>query len=237
MAAVALGEAHGGAASRAAPSSAARLARQPHAVVAGILREAAEALERRLYRFEEITARFCTRSAAELLAEGHLHYATPCHDLCTLALARLRARGFEVVPVLCRIARWFQPVKFQCGLELVLGGERWYAGFSVTTNRLARGRFVPTRYRTHVVRARPEAAPAGAPLLAYFGLEGPAALDQLFAGHRLARHLQSYRHTTSRWRFARAHQRALAKAGRDTTGELLTPGRWNPLRADGGALP
>ncbi len=191
-----------------------------------ILEEVAATLERRLYRFPEVRERFCCRSAARLLEEPHVHYATPCHDLATLAAFRLREAGFRPVPVLCRIERFFQPVKFQCGLELNLDGEPWTVGFSVTTNRFARGRFVPERSRTHVLRAAWDAAPPEAPHLAFFGLRSPADVDALFEGHRLERHLRWYRRTISRRAFERARRRALEKALGPEAGELLGPGRF-----------
>jgi hypothetical protein len=176
-----------------------------------IVARAAWAIERRLYAFDDVCARFCSRSAEEVLGDGHVHYATPCHDLTTATGFLLRQAGFRPVPVLCRIRRLFQPVKFQCGLELTIGGEPWYVGFSVTTNRLARGRFVPGRSRTHVLRAAWDAAPAGAPHLAFFGLRSPAEVDGLFRGHHLGRHLRSYRATTTLRAFERARRRAEEK--------------------------
>lgn len=183
------------------------------AAVRRIVTDLATRVERRLYRYEDVRAKFCCRSAAEVLADGHVHYATPCHDLTTAAGFLLREAGFRPVPVLCRIERFLQPVKFQCGLELDLGGEPYYVGFSVTTNRVARGRFVPGRSRTEVLRARPDAAPPGAPHLAFFGLESPRGVDRLFPGHDLERHLRSYRATVSRRRFERARRKAIEKVG------------------------
>ncbi|HVY62337.1 MAG TPA: hypothetical protein VHF22_11825, partial [Planctomycetota bacterium] len=179
----------------------------------------------RCYAEADVRRKFCCRTAEEVLADGHIHYATPCHDLVTAAGAALRAEGFRPVPVLCRIRRLFQPVKFQCGLELDLDGAPHYLGFSVTTNRLAPGRFVPVRSRTHVLRADPDAAPPGAPHLAFFGLGAPADVDRAIAGHVLEKHLRSYRSTTSPRAYERARLRALEKAGSGEVG-LLGPGRW-----------
>jgi hypothetical protein len=192
---------------------------------------ALERVERRCYAEPDVRRRFCCRSAEEVLADGHIHYATPCHDLSTVAAAALRAEGLRPVPVLCRIRRFFQPIKFQCGLELEVDGAPHYLGFSVTTNRLAPGRFVVARSRTHVFRAAPDAAPAGAPFLASFGIAAPADVDRAIAGHDLERHLRSYRATTAPRAFARARRRALERAAsRDEVG-LLAPGPWAPLVA------
>jgi hypothetical protein len=197
------------------------------------VRGVVEAVERRLYSFEEVCGRFCNRSAREILEDGHIHFATPCHDLCTLAMERLSAHGFEPVPVLSRIHRWFQPVKFQCGIEMRLDRVAVYVGFSVSTNRLAPGRFVPIGGRTHVVRARHDSAPRGAPFLAFFDVRHPAELDVLFHGHALPRHLRTYRGSTRRRAFDRACQRAWQKLQEDGSGELLSEGRWRAVRADG----
>jgi hypothetical protein len=196
------------------------------AAVRRIVAAVASGIERRLYAFEDVAARFCNRSAAEILAQGHVHYATPCADLSTAAGLRLREAGFRPVPVLCRIRRLFQPVKFQCGLELELDGAPWYVGFSVTTSRLARGRFAPGRSRTHVLRAAWDAAPPGAPHLAFFGLDSPAGVDGLFRGHDLARHLRSYRATTAPSAFERARRRAEEKLGGADRAELCGAARF-----------
>ena len=190
-------------------------------------------VERRLYRYEEICASFCRRSAAEVLRDGFIHFATPCHDLATLAGALLRLAGFRPVPVLCRIERFLRPVKFQCGLELVLAGAPYYVGFSVTTNRLAPGRFVPVRSRTQVLRAAHDAAPVGAPHLRFFGIRSPCEVDRVIEGHVLARHLRSYRRTASRRAFDRAWRRAREKFEADGGMELLGAGIWRAVGADG----
>ncbi len=200
---------------------------------AAIVGELLEAIERRVYRFEEIVARFCNRNAAQIVSEGHIHFGTPCHDLCTLAMARLRVCGFSPVAVLCRIARPWRPVKFQCGLELTLDGRAVYLGFGVSSNRMAPGRFVPTRRRTHVWRAPAQAAELGAPLLAHFGIADLEQLERLVAGHRLELHLRSYRWSARVRAHARALRRARRKRVRDRTGELFCLGRWAALRADG----
>lgn len=191
-----------------------------------IVAHAATTIERRLYAFEDVCARFCCRTGAEVAADGHIHYATPCHDLATLAGEMLRGAGFQPVPVLCRIHRVFQPVKFQCGLELELAGEAWYVGFSVTTSRVARGRFAPGRSRTAVLRAAWDAAPAGAPHLSFFGVESPAGVDRLFAGHDLAKHLRSYRAGATLRAFERARRRALEKENGPDKAELCGAGRF-----------
>lgn len=184
----------------------------------------AEAIERRLYSYEDVRGRFCRRSAAEMLSERHVHYATPCHDLATVAGYLLREEGFRPVPVLCRIERFLQPTKFQCGLELSIEGEPWYIGFSVTTSRFARGRFVPERSRREVLRAAWDAAPPGAPHLAFFGARSPADVDAIFPGHDLERHLRSYRRTTTKRAFERARRRAIEKSRGPEAAELCGPG-------------
>ena len=184
------------------------------------------AIERRLYVFDDVVARFCCRGADEVRAHGSIHYATPCHDLATVVAQRLRRAGLRPTLVLCRIRRLFQPVKFQCGIELDLAGEPWYVGFSVTTTRLARGRFVAGKSRTDVLRAPCEAAPEGAPHLAAFGCGSPREVDRLFRGHDLDRHLASYRATTSVRAFERARRRAEEKLGGPDAAELLGPARF-----------
>ncbi|MFC1707561.1 hypothetical protein ACFL59_12230 [Planctomycetota bacterium] len=191
-------------------------------------------VERRLYSFDDLCDAFCRRSAWDLLRDPHIHFATPCHDLATVALGLLLEAGATVTPVLARIKRPLQPVKFQCGLELVAGQSPYYAGFSITTNRVAPGRMVAEGARTEVHRANHGAAPRGAPFLAFFGLSSPHELDGFLRGHRLSRHLRSYRPTTRPRAFERARKRALAKCDADRSGELLGPGSWRRVGAGGG---
>ncbi len=202
----------------------------PLARARAIALDVLDRVERRCYGETEIRQAFCRRSAAEVFRDGHVHFGTPCHDLVTAAGAELRAAGFRPVPVLCRIKRFLRPVKFQCGLELDLGGDPFYLGFSVTVNRLAPGRFVPAGGRTDVYRADPEAAPPGAPHLLFFGIGSPEELDRAIAGHKLEKHLRTYRGTASLAAFASARARAHEKAAAARPGEdwLLGPGRWAP---------
>ncbi len=189
-----------------------------------IVRTAVERVARRLWPYERVRERFCARSADEVLRDGDIHYGTPCADLCTVAGEMLLAAGFEPVLVLCRIRRLFQPVKFQCGIELEVNGASYYVGFSETTSRLAPGRFEPTRSRTAVHRARPSRP--GLPHLAQFGV-APATVDALVAGHDLERHLRWYRRGCSSRAFERTRSRALDKwtAAGPQEG-LVSAGRW-----------
>ncbi|RME71976.1 MAG: hypothetical protein D6776_09495 [Planctomycetota bacterium] len=201
-----------------------------------IVRAAAESLERRCYRFEQVCAHFCNRDAHTLQRAGHIHYGTPCHDLATLALFELARAGHEPVAVLCRVARWLQPVKYQCGIELWIAGAAYHVGFGVTSTRFAPGRFVPAGHRSHVLRAPYPRSLWGAPLLRCFGLCSPEQVDRAIAGHHHRRHLRSYRGSTRPWRWRRAERRALARFARGDDPWLLTPGRWRAARADGSPL-
>jgi hypothetical protein len=194
----------------------------------GVVGEVIARVERRCYTEVNVRRTFCRRTAEEILRDGHIHYGTPCHDLTTVAAAALREAGYRPVPVLCRIKRLLQPVKFQCGLEVEDGADSYYVGFSVTTNRVARGRFVAARSRTDVLRADPAAAGAGAPLLAFFGIGSPAEVDRAIRGHDLERHLRSYRKTTRPGAYKSARARALRKSASSGAPEegLIGPGRW-----------
>jgi len=184
-----------------------------------------ERVERRCLSVALLRANFCNRSGAQVLRDGAIHFGTPCCDLSSAAGLLLREAGFAPVPVVCRIKRFFQPVKFQCGLELTLDGAPFHLGFSVTTNRLAPGRYVPERSRTDVLRARSDAAPPDAAHLAYFGIREPADIDTLIRGHHLEKHLKSYDVTASPSAYAKARAKAFAKAAEGGIG-LLGPGRW-----------
>jgi hypothetical protein len=190
-----------------------------------VVSEVLARVERRWWPRERVREAFCRRDAREVLVEGAIHFGTPCCDLSSAAGLALREAGFLPVPVLCRIHRWFQPVKFQCGLELTLDGAPFHLGFSVTTNRLAPGRFVPVRSRTDVLRADPRAAAPGAPHLRFFGVERIEDLDRAIRGHRLPKHLASYDATASARAFAAARAKAVEKAAAGGIG-LLGAGAW-----------
>lgn len=193
------------------------------------------AVARRVYTYRELCGRFCKRSAREVLEEGHIHFAAPCHDLASVAGVLLREAGIRAVPVLVGVHRLLQPIKFQCGLELEGAEGPLYIGFSVTTTRLAPGRFAFTQSRRELVRASAGAAKGG-PLLACFGLESPGELGRLVPGYRIGRHLRSFRSTTALRAFEAARERTLEKLERDGGLELVGEGRWEARRADGRAV-
>lgn len=200
------------------------------------VRTASESVERHAYTPAAMEQTFCNRNAQELLAGGHIHYGTPCADLCTLAQFFLIREGLRPTAVLCEIARWLQPVKFQCGLELTLDTKPYYVGFSVTTNRLAPGVFASHSRRPRIVRTT-KLAPPGAPFLANFNLASPAQVSEIFPRHNLSRHLASYRPTTKQRALEVAHGRTLEKFRADTTGHLITPGLWASTQASWGPAP
>jgi hypothetical protein len=189
-----------------------------------------ESLTRGQYTYEQVRATYCRRSAQELLADGHVHFATPCHDFATVAMLRLTEAGFAPTPALLPIRRWLRPLKFQVGLELTLDGDRYYVGASTTTNRLAPGRFVPTRSRPFVHRACAADAPPGAALLRFFGIEDLSVetdrLRELLPGYDHEADLRSHRSFASPSAFEKAYARALEKFRSDGGAEILGVGTW-----------
>lgn len=70
-------------------------------------------LERRLWTEDELRRRLLARTPREILAEGHICFATPCFDLTSVTAEVLRSQGFRCTVVLCRMKRFLQPVALQ----------------------------------------------------------------------------------------------------------------------------
>lgn len=187
--------------------------------VAALVRWAANAPLRGHWAAERQRAEFCARTPAQIRADGTLDWTAPCHDLVSLLAPALIQAGLAPTLVLGGIRRPLQPVKFQCGLELVLPGTGTVVvGFGVSCAWLYPGRFEATRRRPWVERTAPlEAWDEQRPLLTWFEPEGRAALARRFAGYDPPRHLQqhlSWSRSLLRWWLARRKARDAAYATR-----------------------
>ncbi|HZV00136.1 MAG TPA: hypothetical protein VFF73_25690 [Planctomycetota bacterium] len=147
---------------------------------------------RRRYPVEDLRAGYCSRTPREVLAQASVPFTAPCADMSQLAALLLAEQGFDVTLVLGGIKRTFQPVKFQCGLEVELDGASWVVGFNVGRSVLYQGRFQPTPRRPYVFRTRPEALSLDRSFLTYFVPEGREGLRALIPPYDLERDLRDH---------------------------------------------
>jgi hypothetical protein len=192
-----------------------------------LVRWAANAPLRVRWSPDRVRAGYCARAPRALLEDGELCFTAPCADLSSLVAVALADLGLRPALVLAGIRRPLSHVKFQCGLEVDLAGERWVVGFGVSSTYLYRGRFEETRRRPWVFRAQPARVDDATPFLAHFEAEGRAGVARRVPGYDLERDLAWHAARQGWLRHALARRRAASEARARTDGRLdAAAGRW-----------
>lgn len=192
--------------------------------LASIVRQAAGARRAR-WDAARLEAGYCARAPRDV--RGEVPFTAPCADLSGVAACALSAAGLRPTLVLGGIARALRPIKFQCGLEVGVGGQTWVVGFGVSTTYLYPGRFVETRRRPWVFRVTPERLDDAVPFLAWFEEGGRAGLFRRIPGYDLARDIawHAARQGALRWWWAR--RQALGREDGARADRLAeAAGRW-----------
>ena len=173
-----------------------------------MVRWAARRVRRVRWSGSELRARYCRRGPAEVIASGELHFTAPCADLSALVACGLQEGGARPTLVLGGITRAWRPVKFQCGLEVEVGGEVWVVGFAIAATYCYVGRFEPTRRRPYVHRVQPQEVDPERPFLAYFEAGGVDEVERRVPGYDWERDMRDHVRRSGRWAYGR--QRRLA---------------------------
>lgn len=191
------------------------------------VRWAAAAPLRVRWSSERVREAYCARGPARVVADGDVSFTAPCADLSSLVAWRLSQAGLRPTLVLAGIRRPLAHVKFQCGLEVEADGATWVVGFGVSSTYLYVGRFVETRRRPWVFRARPATIEPDVPFLAYFEEDGRAGVARRVPGYDLEVDLAWHAARQGRLRFLLARRRAHGEARARRAGRLPgAPGRW-----------
>ncbi|MCA8922353.1 MAG: hypothetical protein KDD82_11125 [Planctomycetes bacterium] len=193
-----------------------------------LVRQASAAVQRATWPRERTRASYCRRSPRQVLREGELLFTAPCAELSSLTALGLLEAGLAPTLVLTAIQRALQPVKFQCGLELELEGERWVIGFAIAASYCYRGHFVETKRRPLVLRYDAARVDPERPFLEWLLPGGFDEVASVIPGYDLATDVaQHARRGASRWRYAWSRRKA-ADAGRAARGGRVPggAGRW-----------
>lgn len=193
-----------------------------------LVRWAANGPRRARWSPEQVRAGYCARDPRRILAAGELSFTAPCADLSSLVAVGLDRVGLAPTLVLGGIARPLSHVKFQCGLEVELDGATWVVGFGVSSTYLYPGRFIETRRRPWVFRARPGAIDPAVPFLAWFEADGRDGLARRIPGYDLAADLRWHAGRQGPLRFWLARRKARA-GDRALRADRVAgaPGRWD----------
>lgn len=197
----------------------------------GVVRWIDFAIERRIWDEAELVAKFCIRSPAQMLLEGHIHYAAPCPDLAGLTADLLLLNGIAPALVLARVKRPFRPTKFQCGVEATLDGTPFTIGWSITSRQIEPGAYAAAHHRQDLVRIPWEPGWTERPYLEPFGIRGPMDLERVVRSYDHRSHLLTYRRTRSRRSYRWAVRRSVAKARAGLPFHVPSAGRFRAADA------
>ena len=177
--------------------------------VTELVRQASQVVLRTTWPGARTRASYCRRSPLQVLAEGELVYTAPCAELSSLTALGLLQAGVTPTLVLTAIKRPLQGVKFQCGLECELEGERWVIGFGMAASYCYRGSFVETRRRPTVLRYDAERVDPQRPYLEWLTPGGLDDMPRAIPGYDVEADLRQHaRRGASRFRYARQRRRA-----------------------------